>query len=470
MIVVIGAGMGGLAAATWLARRGRDVVLLEGCEQPGGLARGFVSDTGRAHDGGPYILLDRPGLSWAFERLGERLEDHLELHRIDAVYRVEGADRPPVTIYDDLDRTALGIEATWPGSGEPYRRFIREMAGHYEALTAMQRGPRPTPLRLLAQGGLSQVPFLLSSLHQILDRAGLPEPLRDALAIWTHIAGQDPSAAPSVLGFVPAVVHTHGAYVIGGGTGTLPRVLTGLARDAGVDLRLGTRVERIVTRRGRAVAVRTADGDIPCDAVVSGAAGLSTYLDLLDCTPARARRTMEALPLQSPGVAAYLEVPEDAPHEHFLRFHMEPDDPVGGCRVLVTPGAVDPAQRGIARLVSPTRHDWAERVGEQGQREFLAQVEAETWWHDAFPAHTVVQRRIPVDWGRRYLLHRDSMNPVMTARFMREGRVAHVSPHAKNLYLAGSSTHPGQWVSFCMISGVISAWELAGRPDAGIRT
>ena len=50
-----------------------------------------------------------------------------------------------------------------------------------------------------------------------------------------------------------------------------------------------------------------------------------------------------------------------------------------------------------------------------------------------------------------------SMNPVMTARFMRQGRIPHASPVADNLYLAGSSTHPGQWVSFCAISGILAA-------------
>jgi phytoene dehydrogenase-like protein len=49
------------------------------------------------------------------------------------------------------------------------------------------------------------------------------------------------------------------------------------------------------------------------------------------------------------------------------------------------------------------------------------------------------------------------MNPVMTARFMRAGRLAHRSPFLRGLYLAGSSTHPGQWISFCAISGILAA-------------
>jgi phytoene dehydrogenase-like protein len=49
------------------------------------------------------------------------------------------------------------------------------------------------------------------------------------------------------------------------------------------------------------------------------------------------------------------------------------------------------------------------------------------------------------------------MNPVMTAEFMRKGRIAHKSRDVDGLYLAGSSTHPGQWVSFTAISGILSA-------------
>ena len=65
--------------------------------------------------------------------------------------------------------------------------------------------------------------------------------------------------------------------------------------------------------------------------------------------------------------------------------------------------------------------------------------------------------RTPRQWGAEFHLYRDSMNPVMTAKFMREGRLAHRSPTLTGLYLAGSATHPGQWVSFSAISGILAA-------------
>src|SRR5581483_5162584 len=64
-VVIVGAGMGGLAAALRLARHGFAVSVLEARDGPGGLAAGFEQD-GLAFDAGPYVLLDRPGLDWAF--------------------------------------------------------------------------------------------------------------------------------------------------------------------------------------------------------------------------------------------------------------------------------------------------------------------------------------------------------------------------------------------------------------------
>ena len=85
---------------------------------------------------------------------------------------------------------------------------------------------------------------------------------------------------------------------------------------------------------------------------------------------------------------------------------------------------------------------------------------AEPWWRESIADYRVVATRTPGEWGAEFNLYRDSMNPVMTARFMRAGRLAHRSPHVPGLYLAGSATHPGQWVSFCAVSGVLAADRL----------
>lgn len=455
--LVIGAGVGGLAAAAALARAGRDVVVVEARGHTGGLAGGLTLG-GRRFDGGPYILLDRPGLSWVFERLGTSLEAHVELIELDEVYRVRFPDRPSVSIFADLDRTADGLEASWPGSGRRYRAWVRKMARTYERLRPLQTSPRPGPLSLLQRGLLREVPFLLRGLEHHVRSTGLAEPVVQALGIWTHIAGQSLGEAPAPLAFVPAIVHTHGAYTAVGGVARVPEALEALAREAGVRFELGRRVRRILRSGRRVRGVEIDDEVLEADRVFCNASGVGTYVELLDPPDTGLSRRLQQLPLQSPGVAAYLDVDAD-PAVPFLQFWLPGD----GARLLVCPGAADATRAGNARLVSPMAHVRAQALGLEGQNAYLDWMLAETWWQEGVTLRGVLERRVPVEWGAKYLLYRDSMNPVMTARFMRQGRLPHRSPVADNLFLMGSATHPGQWVSFCAISGLLAVDEAMSR-------
>jgi phytoene dehydrogenase-like protein len=465
-VVVIGAGAGGLAAAARLARLGWPVVVLEARGEPGGLASGLDAG-GLAFDGGPYVLLDRPGLEWAFGRLGVDLEAEVPLCALDPVYTVQAPDRPPVTVAAGLAETAAGFDRLWPGSGRRYRRWVEGLIATYRDLAPLQRVAAPGPRHLLAGRRLRRLPFLLRSLAAELGRSGLPAPLTEALGIWTHVAGQSPAAAPSAMALVPALIHSAGAFAPRGGMGAVVAALAAAARAAGAEVRYGVRVARIRCRGGRAVGVETAAGDfLAARAVVSNHHGVGTYLGLVEEVPERARRRLASLPLQSPGVCAYLTV-RGAAAPSYLTFRL----PGGGelCRLFVQPAALDPAPVrdgwAPARLLAPMRHAEAERLGRAGQEELLERLLAEDWWRPGLAEVRVVARRLPADWGAEFTLHRDSMNPVMTAALLRAGRLAHRSPWVRGLYLAGSSTHPGQWVSFCAISGVLAADLL----DAGER-
>ncbi len=85
-VVVIGAGVGGLSSAIRLAREGCAVTVIEARADVGGLAAGLELD-GFRFDAGPYVLLDRPGLEWAFRQLRIAPETHVPLQRISDVYQ-----------------------------------------------------------------------------------------------------------------------------------------------------------------------------------------------------------------------------------------------------------------------------------------------------------------------------------------------------------------------------------------------
>ena len=165
--VGVGAGMGGLAAALRLARRGFSVRVVEARAEAGGLASGFESG-GWAFDAGPYVLLDRPGLEWAFGCLGLELDEHIPLRRIEAVYEVSSGAGAPIRFHADLARTAADMERQWPGSGERYTRFVASTESIHRRLRPLLRVARPTPADLLRSGAWRHAPFLLRPLGSVL--------------------------------------------------------------------------------------------------------------------------------------------------------------------------------------------------------------------------------------------------------------------------------------------------------------
>jgi phytoene desaturase len=460
-VVIIGAGMGGLTAALRLAQQGLSVRVVEARSETGGLASAFEKD-GLVFDAGPYILLDRPGLEWAFRSLGLELAEHLTLRRIDDVYQVQTSQGATVHFYADVKRTAAGIDAQWPGAGWHYESFVAEMRETHGRLSPLLHVSRPGPASLLHNRAYTRIPFLLRSLRSILARANLPEPVIDAIAIWTQIAGQRIDEAPSPLAFVPALIHSVGAFYPVEGIGSIPRTLTRVAAEAGVEFQYNTTVRSIVSEHGRVHGVETNQDElIPADAIVSNYNGIGTYLEMLRDTPKPARENLNKLPLQSPGACAYLAVQGEI-SPPYLRFQLPGNGEL--CRLLVTPTVIAPEleKNGWvpARLISPMRYETAERLSVAEQRDYLEDLLAESWWREGLDEVRVLGTRVPSEWGTQYNLYKNSMNPVMTAGFMRAGRLAHKSPYARGLYLAGSSTHPGQWVSFCAISGILAANDL----------
>lgn len=464
-VVIIGAGIGGLSSAIRLARQGCAVTVVEARTVAGGLAAGFELE-GFRFDAGPYVLLDRPGLEWAFRQLGIDPGAQLSMQRIPDVYQVDDGSEHKVTIYNSFDKTASEFEQHWPGTSDTYRQFIDWTAATYQRLQPMQWESRPGIMDVLRNGAWRDVPFVLSSLGAVLKSSRLPEAIVQTLGIWTHVAGQMAGAAPSPLALVTSVIHHVGACYPRGGIGKIPEVLLNAAIEAGVEFRFGTRVRRIRCRKKAVIGVEINDETLPADAVISNA-GLASYAELLDddgraALTHRTQRYFRNLPLQSPGVCVYLAV-KGTPKPPYLRFRLHKED--DGCRLLVTPGVVDPELENDgwypARLIAPMAHVRAESGGEAGQRDFLHRVvELEQWWRESFDDVRVLQTRIPNEWGSQFNLHNNSMNPVMTSQFMLTGRVAHRSPWIRNLYLTGSATHPGQWVSFCAVSGILAADRL----------
>src|SRR4029434_8470513 len=120
--IVIGAGIGGIAAADRLARSGYRVTVLDKNATPGGRCNQFTRD-GHRFDVGPTLFLMPEVFAETYAALGERMEDHLDLRRIDPTYRVRFDDGTQLALTSDMNAMQAQFEALEPGSFGALVRF-----------------------------------------------------------------------------------------------------------------------------------------------------------------------------------------------------------------------------------------------------------------------------------------------------------------------------------------------------------
>src|SRR5262245_64051531 len=123
-VVVVGAGLGGLACALHLAGAGRHVTVLERAPTPGGRA-GRLSAAGFEFDTGPTVLTMPELIAEALGAVGERLADWLTLTPLDPAYRAWYPDGSHLDVIADPERMAVEVaDVCGPREADGYRRFV----------------------------------------------------------------------------------------------------------------------------------------------------------------------------------------------------------------------------------------------------------------------------------------------------------------------------------------------------------
>ncbi|MBW2453269.1 MAG: NAD(P)/FAD-dependent oxidoreductase [Deltaproteobacteria bacterium] len=277
-VVVIGAGLGGLACAARLARAGASVLVVERANQPGGLAGSFHREGFDFELSLHLIDAVGPGQPhrWVLEELG--LADDLELSRPEWLRREiwpDGESLVPVGIEPWRDQ----MTSTFPGE----RRGIAQLArlaeqahGAYRSATAAAPGlPRVVDTGPHARRTAAEVVDELVSDGRILARLDLFARGWLGLPLATL-------SAPAFL--VPWYSYqAFGGYYPRGGSAALVRGLVAQLQSHGGELMLRCEARRIIVERGRVRGVELAEGRrLSAPVVVSNASPSHTVGELVD--------------------------------------------------------------------------------------------------------------------------------------------------------------------------------------------
>jgi 1-hydroxycarotenoid 3,4-desaturase len=293
-VVVIGAGIGGLAAAADLARHGAAVTLVERADAPGGKLRQLVvADPGGPPatvaatadglggvnalgiDAGPTVFTMR----WVFESLfadaGQSLSAQLDLVPAVTLARHAWRGGGQLDLFADRQRSADAIgQFAGAADARGYLAFCDRAAEVYRTLQhSFMAAPRPSPLGLVRRLGLRGLPALwrtapLCSLWQALGRHFSDPRLRQLFARYATYVGSSPWLAPATLMLI-AHVEQDGVWLVRGGMHQLALALQRLGQAQGVCHRYGCGVRQIVVENGRAAGVLLHNGErLAADAVV----------------------------------------------------------------------------------------------------------------------------------------------------------------------------------------------------------
>lgn len=312
-IVVIGGGFGAMASAARLAKLGHDVTVLERSSVLGGAlqpisADGFTWDAGATTTLLPAVIRD------LFRKSGRPLERELDLqpleligeHRFEdgTVLRLPGGSRAgQVAAFDELGAGAGDLGASWSAYVD----------AHSDTWEVLRRGYLEQAWdRALSPRELTDLLDSREMMHKRLRRVFKDERLRLVASHPFVVDGHDPRNVPAWMGVTSYLEQTFGAWTVPGGLAAIGTALADRLVTRQVTVERDTSALDIVVRAGRAVGVRTANGDLDADAVVCA-------IDprRLPALAGFVHRTMPAIPPVVAHVGLEGEVP-DLPHEVVL--------------------------------------------------------------------------------------------------------------------------------------------------------
>ncbi|HZY42678.1 MAG TPA: phytoene desaturase family protein [Anaerolineae bacterium] len=474
--IIIGAGIGGIATAARLARSGYTVTVFEKNARPGGRCDQLIRD-GHRFDIGPTLFLMPEVFAETYAALGERMEEQLDLRRVDPTYAIRFDDGVQLSLTNDLAALQPQLEAIEPGSfGGLLRYLVEGETNYHESLKHFVGRNFYNIFEYFSPKNLPLL-FKLKALRKHYANIGhyFDDPhLKAAFTFQNMYLGVSPFDALATYSLLQYTELCDGVWFPMGGLYRVIKSLVTIAEQQGVRFVYNSPVQQINVTGRCATGVTLQDGtSIEADVIVANADLPYAYQDLLPDRAeadrlARLKYTCSAIMFYWGVDRVYESL---GPHNIFLsgdyrtsfdrifNDHTLPDEP---SFYVHAPARIDPTAAPTGQdtlmVLVPTGHldeassqDWAaltararssvlKRLAQMGVCDLEQHLKFEV-------AYT------PRDWGSLYNLAKGAAFG-LSHNFMQVGYLRPQNRHAhyRNVYFVGSSTHPGSGLPMALLS------------------
>lgn len=490
-IVVIGAGVGGMATASRLAKAGHKVAIYESSDRTGGKCRtewinGFAFDTGPSLLTLPAVYKD------FFLKTGKRLENVLQISSVDPAFSYHFADGKKVQ-FSNLahHKTRAAISAAFgEASGDDWHKIMRRAERMWSASRVQfVESELRSIFSLLKSKSIFRdlieiAPF--TSLRKLTNRYTNSPYILKIIDRYATYTGSDPRKVPAVLLTIAFVEEAFGAWHLKGGIGKLSEALEQRCRDLGVKIYLNQPVREILHQSEKVSGVLLKNGEqISAEIVVTNADSEITYSKLLPNKPKVTRKARRNLTKSKPSLSGFslliglkpdltgkvqlshhnVYFPDNYDDEFdaiFMRNEPAPDPAIYICAPKDETMVKNPGEESWFVLVNAPRHepgigfDWKK----PGVKESYAQLILDKMTErglDIRERIVLMEIRTPADLEERVnapggSIYGTSSNGARSAFLRAKNR----SPLA-GLYCVGGSAHPGGGLPLVGISAEIVA-------------
>ncbi len=483
--VIVGAGIGGITTAIYLAKKGFNVKVFEKNSAPGGRCGQTIRD-GHRFDLGATIFLMPSIYRKIFESLGLTLEKFLETKPLDTLYKIYFDDGGEIAFTTDKKKMELQLEAIEPGSFAKSQSYISK--GYELLLVSLKELLGRNFYHLFDFVSLKNALLLIRlktyiKHHTYVARFFKHPHLRMAYTFQNIYIGQSPFDSPALFSMLPAAELTEGSLFPIGGMYNIVEKMISLAENLGVQFQYNKTVTKIVIEENKAKGIRLLEGtEINADIVVANADLPYVYRELLpdrnlskrvdgmkfSCSAIVFHWALDKVYLQIGHHSVFLSADYKGNLDKIFKENSMADNPSfyvhapvrtdpsaapadeDSLSVIVPVGNIDKKRsQNWNALKNTARQSVIERLKTLGLKDIEQHIKFEICY-------------LPNTWKNNYNVSRGATFGSLNHNIMQMG---YFRPHNRhdqyhNLYFVGGSTHPGNGIPLVLLSAKLTSERI----------